>query len=216
MLEPVLKCFYEKDGKYHHKRLDLERQKQLEWSEKSKSGGIKSGESRRAKPVKRRNKINNEPPLNQTRTKHEPTANTASSSAIASSPAKGIREDNITPPSSPDPIDIQLTQLLIELILENNPKAKVSTLTESQQRKWIGECRVLREKYNRTPAEIEQVIRWCQGDDFWKGNIQSMDKLSKQFDRLWLKAHGASGTGVNLDGIKEFGKRHGVLFNEEK
>lgn len=40
-------CFYENGNKLYHKRLDEEREKQLEWKEKSRLGGIKSGESRR-------------------------------------------------------------------------------------------------------------------------------------------------------------------------
>lgn len=40
-------CFYEKDGKLYHKRLEEERRKQIEWREKSREGGIKSGEARR-------------------------------------------------------------------------------------------------------------------------------------------------------------------------
>jgi len=43
----VAKCFYEKDGVYHNKRLDLEQQKQDEWREKSRLGGLHSAESKR-------------------------------------------------------------------------------------------------------------------------------------------------------------------------
>ena len=45
----VGKCFYENNGKLYNKRLDKERKKQEFWREKSKEGGIKSGESRRKK-----------------------------------------------------------------------------------------------------------------------------------------------------------------------
>jgi uncharacterized protein YdaU (DUF1376 family) len=38
----VARCFYEKDGKFRNKRLDLERQKQIIWREKSAAGGRKS------------------------------------------------------------------------------------------------------------------------------------------------------------------------------
>jgi len=40
-------CFYEKDGKLYNKRLQTEREKQIQWREKSREGGIKSGEARR-------------------------------------------------------------------------------------------------------------------------------------------------------------------------
>jgi len=64
-------CFYENDGKLYHKRLQIEREKQLKWREKSKIGGIKSGESR-----------------GKTKggsTKLKPKANTSSSSSSSSS-----------------------------------------------------------------------------------------------------------------------------------
>jgi len=52
--ENVRHCFYENGDKLYHKRLEGERKKQLEWREKSREGGIKSGEARRKKKVKRK------------------------------------------------------------------------------------------------------------------------------------------------------------------
>ena len=46
----VGKCFYKKDGKLHHKKLDYLREKQSEWREKSRKGGLKSAEKKRVKP----------------------------------------------------------------------------------------------------------------------------------------------------------------------
>jgi uncharacterized protein YneF (UPF0154 family) len=40
---------------------------------------------------------------------------------------------------------------------------------------------------NRKPEKIEQVIIWCQSDQFWKGVILSTQKLRKQYDQLILK-----------------------------
>ncbi|MFC1766923.1 helix-turn-helix domain-containing protein [Planctomycetota bacterium] len=39
----------------------------------------------------------------------------------------------------------------------------------------------------RTPAQIERVIRWCQQDSFWRSNILSTAKLRKQIDTLEAK-----------------------------
>ncbi len=39
----------------------------------------------------------------------------------------------------------------------------------------------------RTPAEVEAVIRWCQADEFWRSNILSAVTLRRQFDRLRLQ-----------------------------
>ena len=44
--ENVKVCFYEKNGKLHHKRLDFEREKQKRWREKSKQGGLKSAKNK--------------------------------------------------------------------------------------------------------------------------------------------------------------------------
>lgn len=45
-LQPVINCFFEKDGKLFHKRLLKERQKQDKWREKSRKGGLASAKSR--------------------------------------------------------------------------------------------------------------------------------------------------------------------------
>jgi len=43
----IAKCFYEKDGVYRNKRLDLERQKQIMWREKSQLGGRHSADKKK-------------------------------------------------------------------------------------------------------------------------------------------------------------------------
>ncbi len=43
----IAPCFIERDGRLIHPRLERERTKQAEWSEKSRSGGLKSAEARR-------------------------------------------------------------------------------------------------------------------------------------------------------------------------
>ncbi len=45
----IMSCFYEKDGKLRSRRLDNEREKQIDWREKSSRGGKKSAESKRVK-----------------------------------------------------------------------------------------------------------------------------------------------------------------------
>ena len=39
----------------------------------------------------------------------------------------------------------------------------------------------------RKTERIEQVINWCQQDEFWKNNILSSEKLRIQFDKLELE-----------------------------
>ena len=93
--------------------------------------------------------------------------------------------------------DIRLTQLLIDLMQENDPKSYIiKSLTERRQEDWINQCRLLREKDERSEREIEMIIRWSQQDDFWKGNILSMATLRKQFSQLWLKAKKEKFSGI--------------------
>ena len=76
----------------------------------------------------------------------------------------------------------RLALLLLDLIIERNPKHKKPNL-----RKWEIHIDRLIRIDKRKPEIIEQVIRWCQSDDFWQDNILSTEKLRKQFDQLFLK-----------------------------
>jgi|GEM_PF-5199369 len=97
----------------------------------------------------------------------------------------------------PNEVDIRLTQLLIDLMLENDSKSYIiQSLTEKRQKEWINQCRLLREKDGRTEEEIEMITRWCQKDSFWKGNILSMPTLREKFSQLWLKAKKTSFAGI--------------------
>lgn len=93
--------------------------------------------------------------------------------------------------------DIRLTQLLIDLMTENNPNSSIlRRLTPKRQEVWIDECRKLREIDKRTPEQIEQIIIFSQDDQFWKSNILSMPKLRDKFDQLWLKAKKEKFAGI--------------------
>lgn len=75
-------CFYEKEGKLYHKRLDKERQKQQEWREKSRIGGVRSGETRRKKSKSNHPSTTLQPPYepnaNQTRTLQSSSSSSSS------------------------------------------------------------------------------------------------------------------------------------------
>lgn len=102
---------------------------------------------------------------------------------------KEKKEENILvkSPKKFSDIDIHLTNLLIEKILENNPKSRVQRISQKIKEDWYNECKRLREIDNRTPEEIETVIYWSQEDDFEKTVVLSMPKLRERFDSLWLK-----------------------------
>lgn len=77
----------------------------------------------------------------------------------------------------------RLCHLLADLMLANDPKAK----TAPDSKNWQDACRLLLDRDDREPDLVEQVIRWAQADDFWRGNILSMGKLREQFPQLVLK-----------------------------
>ena len=84
--------------------------------------------------------------------------------------------------------DMRLANLLSELITKNKPDRKVESTAIRES--WANACRMMREIDNRTPSNIEAVVRWCQSDEFWRRNILSFSKLREQFDRLELQMRG--------------------------
>lgn len=67
--------------------------------------------------------------------------------------------------------------------------------------KWLDSMRLLIDSDERERREVAQVLRWCQGDDFWKGNILSADKFRKQYPKLrarWLEEGGGAGTAAGV------------------
>lgn len=82
-----------------------------------------------------------------------------------------------------------LCHLLADLILERDPKARVAPDGQN----WQTACRRLIDLDGRTPDEIEQVIRWCQGDPFERSNVLCMSKLRTRFDQLYAKSQPSQG-----------------------
>jgi hypothetical protein len=78
----------------------------------------------------------------------------------------------------------RLSELLAALMLERNERAR----TAAHTRRWLDPIRLLLDRDGYSPAEVEHVIRWAQGDEFWQQNIRSPAKLREQFDRLYERA----------------------------
>jgi hypothetical protein len=75
---------------------------------------------------------------------------------------------------------------------------------------WRQAARLLLDKDGRTEEQVHRAIDWCQDDAFWKGNIESMPTLRRQYDRLRLHAQRAqagngraSGVGQVLEAMNE-------------
>lgn len=93
--------------------------------------------------------------------------------------------DTDTNTFSSDSDEIRLSKLLFSLILKNDPKAK-----EPNFQKWAVHVEQLIRLDKRSVDEIERIIRWCQADNFWKGNILSTGSLRKKFSQLVIKSKG--------------------------
>ncbi len=75
-----------------------------------------------------------------------------------------------------------LAHLLASLI-ESNGSKKPSVTTA-----WLTAADRLLRLDGRDPEEAAHILRWCQADDFWRGNILSMTKFREKYDQLRLKA----------------------------
>jgi hypothetical protein len=75
--------------------------------------------------------------------------------------------------------DYELSNLLIEEIKNNIP-----TFKEPNIDIWANHVSRMRRLDNRTPEQIEFLIKWCQQESFWQGNILSTQKLREKFDTL--------------------------------
>lgn len=104
-----------------------------------------------------------------------------SSSEIASRPSDMPTGKELEISSKRDDVE-QACELLAELIEANG--SKKPTITD----KWRDAARLLMDRDGKSLAQVLAAIRWCQDDEFWRGNILSMPKLRQQYDRLRLAA----------------------------
>ena len=78
--------------------------------------------------------------------------------------------------------EFRLSELLLNLILERNPKNKKQDL-----QKWAMHINRMIRLDSRKADDIEAVIKWSQGDMFWQNIIISTQKLRDKFDQLTMK-----------------------------
>lgn len=58
--------------------------------------------------------------------------------------------------------------------------------------------RLLLDRDGRTEQQVEAAIRWCQSDEFWRGNILSASKLREKYEQLRAQAsRGRRGAAVH-------------------
>jgi hypothetical protein len=86
-------------------------------------------------------------------------------------------------PMSPTMVEAwALANLLADLIEGNGSKRPSVTSA------WVTAIDRMLRLDGRTPEQVENCIRWCQADEFWRANILSAPKLRQQYDRLRLAA----------------------------
>lgn len=62
-----------------------------------------------------------------------------------------------------------------------------------RSKKNIDAARLLLDADGRSLDEALSLIRWCQSDEFWRGNILSLSKFRVQYDRLRLASQRSAG-----------------------
>lgn len=72
----------------------------------------------------------------------------------------------------------RLANLLADLIAEDG------SLRPNVTSAWVTAIDRMIRLDGRTPEQIENCIRWCQADEFWRSNILSAATLRKKYDQL--------------------------------
>jgi hypothetical protein len=95
------------------------------------------------------------------------------------------------------PQAVELAKKLRELILENNPSAKIG---DAQVSTWEKQAEQMLRLDNRQFNDAMSLLEWSQHDSFWCSNILSMQKFRKQYDQLSMKRKngGHSGRGGTI------------------
>ena len=91
-------------------------------------------------------------------------------------------EDSLEPISELRPEVERLCILLRDLVVANGSKAPVIGPS------WHTAARLMLVADGREPDAAERLMRWCQADSFWRGNVLSMPKFRKGYDQIRLHA----------------------------
>lgn len=112
-----------------------------------------------------------------------------------------------TKPSKEYPQEVHtLCKTLANLIAQNDPGFKVKGYNG-----WLTEMDRLIRLDNRTPDEIEKVIRWAQADTFWHKNILSAATLREKFTRLNLEMQAKAKNGGNGKASSRYDENMAVI-----
>lgn len=76
-------------------------------------------------------------------------------------------------------LDVEKACTLLADLVEANGSKRPSI-----NKRWRDAARLLIDKDGRTLDQVLTAIRWCQNDEFWRGNVMSMPKLRDKYDQL--------------------------------
>lgn len=94
------------------------------------------------------------------------------------------------PKREPSSEAVKLTDLLVDLMRQNNPNCLIKA---AQVKQWEREADLMFRIDCRSPDEAERLLIWCQTDEVsssgfaWHLNILSMGKFRKQYDQMTLR-----------------------------
>lgn len=94
-----------------------------------------------------------------------------------------------------------LSSFLLSEILTHNLNSRLHNLNgiekESTIQRWARDIELLIRKDLQEPALVEEVIRFCTSDDFWRSNILSGAKLREKWDQLTSQMKKKTGKSEN-------------------
>lgn len=99
---------------------------------------------------------------------------------------KEVINNNVGKKFSDDHEATVLTKLLVKMMLQNNPNARIPK-TEKQKERWIDSLEKIHRLDGYSYDQIKKAIIWSQNNDFWKANILSTKKLREKMPTLVLQ-----------------------------
>ncbi|WP_277630370.1 helix-turn-helix domain-containing protein [Atopococcus tabaci] len=135
--------------------------------------------------------------------KNETDNNTSFNTTTNNTFNKNTSRNSGKPKYDDDSPYMELAKGLFAYIRKNNPEAK-----EPNLQIWADDMRKIVELDKRSVDSVKEVIRWCQTDNFWKGNILSARKLREKFDQLKVKSTTRVEQPVLMGQTKKEGKSY--------
>jgi hypothetical protein len=116
------------------------------------------------------------------------------SSQPAPAAGNAEREKGKNQKSATEPIAEDSEPYKLAVLMRDTLQANVPTLKEPNLQQWARSFDVALRNDERMsePHFVAEVIKWACSDIFWRTNIQSPDKLRKQFDQLTAKMESAA------------------------